>query len=964
MAVPGLAKAQSAIGTSPDSGDAGSTTIAVTSTATANPERPIKPRAGSIRTFAGGLAGTAGNIRTFTGELEADAGSIRTFAGSIRTFAGSIRTFQAQTYPSTGLDPSFWGTLQPLAGTLAPSAGNIRTFAGDFEAQAGAIRTFASDPTAATAMLGQISNLVDMSQATWGAAVQQRTGKSFAEAFTTPMLGKYGINLSDPTSLSNLNEATLELFLLDWNDNLMNYSGVDQTDHWMKAVNWSPSLTQQVISGGGSKIGILDFTIGGDSAGNIVSATGVSTVDGGHGTAVAGLIVAPHDGRGIMGIAPTASIVSFNPFDATMTAGWADIKTGLSTFADAGVSVVNMSLGVPGWTLNEGWNTVFTEDKLFKAAQSQVFVLAAGNDGVVQPASIEWRTDRNPTIIVVGSVDPNGVISAFSNTPGTACLLKDGKCQGESSLLMNRFMVAPGEFILLDDGHGGVTRMSGTSFAAPLVSGTAALIVDRWPWLAKHPTDVADIILNSATDLGSPGVDPVYGHGMLNVAAALAPQSFSGLKWKVSVNGVITNYSATSMATNAIAQKATWEAAGAYVTVFDDTPTSYRDFIIPLSSKLTGQTVGTSQEQFNAYLQSRFWAWAQATASTSTKSGFASFSDAGASSPFLPFGALQASLMMKPRVYAYGRHQQRAGIDSALTLQTPDQRLRLGIGNGSGAAMLHGMTGFAIESDYDLQSGGANPFMGLASGSGYASVDYRVGARVSISGGFTYRGLDRDRQFGPAGRYSTDVYAASAYSLRIAYRARDWLSASLGYTLLDEEHALLGMQSADANDFRGGARTDVLSAGIEVTPDNGFALAASATVGRTRPGSSTSQSLVAGSDGIVSSAFQVSLAKAGVLSGHDSLRLSLAQPMHLERGSIDFNSVAVVDRQTGELGVVTQHIGLKAFSRTHVAEAIYRLPLSAGNGSFSFFGRYRMGTLDQRSADARVMAGLGFTMRY
>ena len=77
---------------------------------------------------------------------------------------------------------------------------------------------------------------------------------------------------------------------------------------------------------------------------------------------------------------------------------------------------------------------------------------------------------------------------------------------------MNRFIVAPGELILVSDGKGGVTRMSGTSFSAPLVAGAIALIHDRWPWLKKYPRDVAKILLESATDLGErrcrPGLWP------------------------------------------------------------------------------------------------------------------------------------------------------------------------------------------------------------------------------------------------------------------------------------------------------------------------------------------------------------------------------------------------------------------------------------------------------------------------
>ena len=68
--------------------------------------------------------------------------------------------------------------------------------------------------------------------------------------------------------------------------------------------------------------------------------------------------------------------------------------------------------------------------------------------------------------------------------------------------------------------------MSGTSFAAPLVSGAIALIQDRWPWLKSYPRDVAKIILESAQALGAPGVDPIYGHGLLDIQAAQSALDF------------------------------------------------------------------------------------------------------------------------------------------------------------------------------------------------------------------------------------------------------------------------------------------------------------------------------------------------------------------------------------------------------------------------------------------------------
>ena len=83
----------------------------------------------------------------------------------------------------------------------------------------------------------------------------------------------------------------------------------------------------------------------------------------------------------------------------------------------------------------------------------------------------------------------------------------------QAGLLQDYFISAP------VSNNGG--DLSGTSFAAPYVTGVAALIMDKY-----DNTDAAmtrDIIFDTADDLGAPGVDAVFGHGALNVGRALSP---------------------------------------------------------------------------------------------------------------------------------------------------------------------------------------------------------------------------------------------------------------------------------------------------------------------------------------------------------------------------------------------------------------------------------------------------------
>ena len=943
--------------------------------ATSANDKVLRPLAGSIRTFAGDISGTAGSIRTFAGDGTASAGSIRTFAGSIRTFSDNIRTFQGEMVPASGPNAAFWGSLAAASGVVAPNAGSIRTFSGDLAGLAGSIRTFAGNirssdgtlltyeqaPAVYNGIAKQISTIVATSWVTWGAAVRSQTGQSFNDAFVKPMLSRYQIDLAKPKSLEGFDEVGLELFLLDWNDNLMNYSGRDQVDHWMKAINWSPSLTQQVIGGASVRIGLLDFTVTGDETKNIIRSKGISDISGMHGTAVASLIFAGHDGRGVMGIAPTVSVVSYNPFDSSLTAGWSDIRKGINQFGTT-VSVINVSMGVPGWTLNDGWNTVFANG--LAGRKDQLFVLAAGNDGIVQPRDIEWSI-VNPEIIVVGSVDPSGKISAFSNTPGKTCLLQNGKCGGKANLLMNRFIVAPGEFMLVSDGEGGVTRMSGTSFAAPLVSGTAALIADRWPWLSNMPDTVADIILQSAKDLGAPGVDEVYGHGLLDVAAALSPKSFDSLSWKVSENGRIKTYSASTIREAAVSSKSSWEAAGAFVTVFDDINLTYRDFKIPLSSKLIGQTVGNSGNEFQAYLLSRFWAWVATPPNAPSKFGF---TNSQAVAPLAGFGELNAAVTLTPRAFRPGLRQRNAPFDAGLSFRVPGDKIGVRFGSGNGAVALANQSGFQLASDYDVNTGGANPFLALASGGSYASVDVALSDRLALSSGVASQSAERDLdRTAPDTRQSLArlmPYRAIASSVSLSYRATGWLSATASYTMLREKTGLLGVQSLDRTDFGQGTTTDAATYGVDIALTPTLSMAGSATLGRTRAGDATRQNIVVSRGGLMSTAFQLAVMKSKLFGQNDSVRFTVSQPLHVERGSIDFNSVEVVDRQTGELGVVKQTVALQSPARIHVAEAIYRRPVMGGTADVSLFGRARFGGDTQAARDAALTLGAAFRVGF
>ena len=115
-------------------------------------------------------------------------------------------------------------------------------------------------------------------------------------------------------------------------------------------------------------------------------------------------------------------------------------------------------------------------------------------------------------IVVAALDDASDELATYSNGCGEA---------------MQYCLAAPGAipFVICSDPSnsdvcGG--RITGTSFAAPLVSGAAALLKSTWPNL--DATQVVTILLTTATDLGEPGVDQDYGWGKLDVGESIMPQ--------------------------------------------------------------------------------------------------------------------------------------------------------------------------------------------------------------------------------------------------------------------------------------------------------------------------------------------------------------------------------------------------------------------------------------------------------
>jgi hypothetical protein len=773
------------------------------------------------------------------------------------------------------------------------------------------------------------------------------------------------------------------MMLLDWYDGLMSLTNAGHVDWWMGATGWTPALAQTEgdLGGGGDKpvsIGMLDFTVTNNQkvAKGTVLQYGSSQFGDGHGAAVGSLIMSSIDGSNVMGVLPTgdATISVYDPYDDTGTTNWTDVGKGIDVLtqgyfkkskgpvkdllgaltpilqqvpiadslavtlggatnkiapAGTNLGVINASLGEPGWTLSPGWNAALASG----SAKYSLLVVAAGNDGVAQPADIAWNFANNPTLLVVGSVGLDGTISNFSNTPGDACL--NDTASGACDPLKNHFLVAPGELILVSDGSGGVSRQTGTSLAAPLVTGAIGLLEARWPWLANYPNETASIILQSATPIHSAGYsgsgpDPVYGWGELNIAASQAPLNWRNLIYlKSGLLGMPTPVPVSQViSTVQSGNQASWNSSKLYFTALEKIGNTYRDFEVPLASTLVGQNVATlaGQQMFQSYLTGPLKSWVAGGAQFSS-GGVGDAVTAGFVASSQPMGQLGDSQLrvrmsaVQP-TYGFSQHTLPMAMDFALI----GQKQTMQFGFGDGAAALSGQPGLTGDADFQIGRGGANPLLGLASGGAYANWRYSPFKNLTVSFGATDRRSIRDAQLlgalGWAGATNLpgQIYAANAENVGLDYAAGRHVVLHASLSNLHENSGLLGVQSL-SGDLNNGSSTRAASFGLDVNLSHGLMLSGSATVANTS--AAGLQTLTTSPGGLTSTAAEIAVTKAGLFSASDRVRLTLSKPMQVVAGQVQFSDFAVVNRDTGEIGQVVESASAANAKTPFAAEMFY-----------------------------------------
>ena len=922
----------------------------------------------------GNLDGFYGNLDAFWGNLDAfGAPGINGQYGSLDAFWGNLDAFYGNLDAFYGNLDAFWGSLDAFYGSLDAFYGSLDAFWGNLDAFYGNLDAFTGDPE----NLGDNLNAVlGQAEASFGAAVKGHTGKNFQNTIATPLLEKYGVDPEDFDGVENLSKNQYASLLLELHDRVMSFTGFDHIDHWMGQIRWSPAISQRAGGGQGVVVGLLDTPIMSSSLiGGAVRKTegfGLSKVD--HGAGVASILAGAHDGTGVMGVAPSTDFLVYNPFDASFTASWDDVTNGIQELAfRSSASIINMSLGVNGYTLHPDWRNVFYNFGAGLGTIDTLLVKSAGNSGTSQSVDVDFGISKAfDRLIVVGSVDINNQISDFSNRPGDACLLYWGTCR-DGNRLMDRFLVAPGELILVQDNDGNLTRASGTSLAAPQVAGAAALIQSNWEWLRNYPAETADILLQSATDLGAPGTDEIYGRGLLNIEAALAPLDPNAL-YVETENGRVNINDIGGLTANGFDLL----NPTATLTAFESIGWTKRDFEVPVSNLTASLSAGADIQTSNEdYLTQQVTQPAATAPKTSRKKrkkrnkrrrriiGDATFTNnthIGGHAVGSTESAWNAEFTATQRDPNVVIAQDAVPFQMGAVLKNNANGMSLLFGEGQGALAFSGNTEFGITTDHDVRTGGVNPFLGLASGGFYSGLSVPLDEQLQFSFGYTQnadRRLFRDPDSGELRNAFDGVgdYQASALNAAFSYALSNAIELTAGYTQLYEQTGLLGLQGSGALNLEGGSTTDAMTVGANAYLQNGIALSLSATGGKTR-GTTFDNSILSVDDaGITSTAFQIAASKTGVISNVDAVRLSFAQPMHYETGAIGITTLQITDRATGESGFVTDRLAVNSANRRFISEILYATPILKGQAFVSAFGQVELNNQDFGVPQTAVTGG-------
>ena len=651
---------------------------------------------------------------------------------------------------------------------------------------------------------------------------------------------------------------------------------------------------------------------------DLAGSRGIVDEDG-HGTYVSSILAGARNAIGAHGVAFGATLlVARTDTPGSCSAGGADaecshddnaIARGVDLAVNNQARVINISLG--GAPANNALRSAINR----ATAIGTIIVISAGNDGVDDPqaavnpdslAQIASDPLARNLVIIAGALDASNVTLAnFSNKAGNGSV---------------HYLGALGVRIRAIDQNGGSVLVSGTSFAAPIVSGAVALLAQAFPTLTG--AQIVDLLFRSATDLGASGVDGEFGQGALDIARAFQPvgqTAIAGTGQKVALVAQDTKLS-PAMGDAAV--------TGLSTVILDEYS---RAFDVEL-----GGTVR------RAAIAPRLGAALGIGAR-----GFSGTAGPVAVSLSIVPGSTDA-VVRNIRLAPEERARARAIAGSVIARLDGKTRVALGISRS--AATLVGQ----------LSGKGSAGF--LASDAAGTGLGFEARPRSAFALGYDVAGFEisTSAETGQIERFERSFIPETPdrYSLMSigAERRIGALGLSARATYVSEGNTLLG---ARFDGFLGanGARTWFVDVGADVALGSDWQASAALRQGFTRIGAGGAR---LGTDHIRSSSWSFDVTKSHLFYPSDRFAVRIAQPLRVTSGGFDVTLARSYDYATALTTFGTQRVNLTPKGREVDVEALYVREMAGGLLSGNLY--FRRDTGNFATAPNDYGAAIRFTL--
>lgn len=647
----------------------------------------------------------------------------------------------------------------------------------------------------------------------------------------------------------------------------------------------APAAWARGATGRNVIVGVIDTGVNSahpDLAGKVL--TGFNSVSNntltgdtnGHGTHVAGIIAAASNMSGVVGTAFDARILPVKIFDANGRGTSSALSAGLR-YAAGKAQILNLSLSAPG---------PVSETELRNAVtRGQLIVAAAGNSARANPdwparyASLAWA---NGQIIGVGAVDANNRIASFSNRAGTT---------------KNFFLVARGTSVLSTYASG-YAYMSGTSMATPYVSGAAAAVWSYWPYLSAK--QVANSLFMSATDLGAPGIDDVYGRGLINIDKALQPIGLTLVR-TASGRYALASYNYYVPGVSYANSLSRFARSGGFALAIEDE--LGRDFQTDLGATVM-QPAGLTLDDVFGQMEQRM---------NLTDKVFAD----GTRLTLAPMSAAPSDNALDADRSA----PVSGGFAVRMALANGDA---WGVGSNGFADRFFGLGGALLDQAPMFDAAAlADPLFALVPAHGHLGYAYDFGRGINLRAGVLTGGLASATDLGISG--TREPGSSNLWTTELSHQtAARYLSVSVSQ--LREEDGLLGSEQDDLFALHAPAITTAasLQGAWRIAPN--LALAGRYTVGYTPQVGAEGNSLVSDVSAVQTDAFAAGLIRADAWRSGDRLSLTLSQPLRASSGTMTFD-VPVGNDAAGQMHYETRGLELRTSGRELRTELSYVTPV-------------------------------------